>query len=282
MRELINFFIRHSKWFVFAIYFIASVVLLISNSPLHQNIYLTSANSISSTVYDTFGGISAYFNLKESNEALNSRNAELQADVASLQAQVDMLREQLISDTLTLTEALHPYDFIVAHVIKNSVMQPHNYITINKGSKDGIAPEMGVIDHRGVVGVVNVVGENSARIISLLNPHFRLSCRLRDNGNFGSLVWDGNDPRFATLEELPRHTVFHKGDTIVTSGYSAVFPPGIPVGIVETETHTPTENLFSLKIRLLTDFSTLDNVQVVVNYLVDELRALERDDTTDN
>lgn len=278
MRELFNFFIRHSNLFLFAAYIVASIVLLVTNNPAHQSLYLTSANAVSATFYNMSGNVSGYLNLRENNEDLNRRNAELQSEVTYLQNAIDLLREQLMNLELPLPEALRNYDFIVAHVIKNSVMKPHNYITINKGSEDGIRPEMGVIDQNGVVGVVGTVGPHSSRIISLLNPHFRLSCKIKGNDSFGSMVWDGKDPRYAVLEELPRHTVYHAGDTVVTSGYSAVFPPGIPVGIVEANSKSGNDNLFSLKIKLLTDFSTLDNVQVVINYMAEELSSIEEEE----
>jgi rod shape-determining protein MreC len=134
---------------------------------------------------------------------------------------------------------------------------------------------MGVIDQNGVVGIVNVVTEHHARVISLLNPNFRLSCKIKGNESFGSLVWDGNDPRYVVLEELPRHTKYQKGDTVITSGYSAVFPEGIPVGVVVSNNKGRNENFFALKVRLLSDFSTLNNVQVVLNNASEELRRLE-------
>lgn len=278
VRELLNFFIRNSKWFVFIILMVVSTILLVRSNPLHQSIYLTSANAVSSTVYEWSSNVTSYFNLREQNEALNRRNADLQSEILLLNKQVEYLREQVLQDTLTMIDVLQPYDFVVAHVVKNSVMAPHNYITLNKGSADGIRPEMGVIDQNGVVGVVNVVGEHSSRVISLLNPYFRLSCKIKGNDNFGSLVWDGNDPRYAILEDLPRHTVFNTGDTIITNGYSAVFPPGIPVGIVEGSADNGNDNFFSLRIRLMTDFTALDNVQVVINYLAEELKAIEAEE----
>lgn len=275
MREILNFFIRNSKWFVFAIYLIVSVILLVNSNPVHRSIYLTSANAVTSTVYEWAGNVTGYINLRDNNEELNRRNAELQAQVEMLKAETLFLREKILEESIVLPESLRNYSFIVAHVIKNSVTRPNNFMTINKGSLDGVAPEMGVINQNGVVGVVNVTGDHSARIISLLNPDFRLSCKIKGNDSFGSLVWDGEDPRYALLEELPRHTVYQPGDTIVTSGYSAVFPPDIPVGVIEKGDKYGTDNLFSLKVRLLTDFATLDNVQVVVNSMAEELQRLE-------
>lgn len=254
---------------------VVSTFLLVRNDPYHQNIYLTSANSVSSTIYGWTSNVTSYFNLRSNNEDLNERNAQLQLEVLALREQLLRAEEKGLLDSLNNDPSLQQFDFVTAHVINNSVMRPHNYMTINRGSNDGIAPEMGVLDQNGVVGVVNVVGPHSARVISLLNPHFRLSCKIKGNDSFGSLVWDGEDPRYAVIEELPRHTVFHQGDTIITSGYSAVFPAGIPVGIVEADNTSGNENFFSLKVRLLTDFTTLNNVQVVVNHLAAELRELE-------
>jgi hypothetical protein len=135
---------------------------------------------------------------------------------------------------------------------------------------------MGVIDQNGVVGIVNVVGPHAARIISLLNPHMRLSCKLRGSGFYGSLVWDGKSPRFAVLEELPKHITFHKGDTIVTSGYSAVFPEGIIVGTVEGLARDMSDSFVSLRIRLTTNFSQLSSVRVITNSMKEQIDALRR------
>ena len=112
----------------------------------------------------------------------------------------------------------------------------------------------------------------------MLNPNFRLSCKIKRSDNFGSLVWDGNDPSVALLEELPRHTVYTAGDTVVTSGYSAVFPPGLPVGEIIDDDTDHNQNFFTLRIRLFSDFSTLSTVQVVVNNYRDELLSLESAD----
>ena len=193
----------------------------------------------------------------------------------NLREQLDILHEKNFTDTMKVDSTMQHFEFIVAHVINNSVSKPYNYITINKGSNDGLKPEWGVIDQNGVVGIVSNVGPHTARVISLLNPNFRLSCKVKNSDGFGSLVWNGSDPTVALLEELPRHTIYHKGDTVVTSGYSAVFPPGIPVGRVISDNQNRKENFFTLKIKLFADFTTLSNVQVVVNNYRPELKALE-------
>ncbi len=257
-------------------------MLLFRDDPYRQHIYLTSAGRLATTAYKSANNVTSYFNLHSINEDLNRRNAELQSEISRLQERIELLSEQGYTDTLALDSGVMPFEFIVAHVINNSVSHPYNYITINKGSRDGIRPELGVVDHNGVVGIVSNVGQNSARVISLLNPHFRLSCKLKRTDYFGSLVWDGNSPEEAMLEELPRHTVFQAGDTIVTSGYSAVFPAGLPVGIVIDDNTDHNQNFFKLRVKLLTDFTTLGNVQVVVNNQADELKSLRAGEENDS
>lgn len=274
MRNLLDFFLRHSSWLVLIFYVCISCGLLFSSNPYQHHVYLTSASSVCSAVYGALSNVSSYFQLHEINEDLHSRNAALEMEVINLRNEVSSLK-LLVTDTTQVPEALNNYGFILAHVISNSVTQPNNYITINRGSLDGIEPEMGVIDQNGVVGIVNVVGPHSARIISLLNPDLRLSCKVKGNDSFGSLVWDRRDPYHAVLEEMPRHVQFNRGDTIITSGYSAVFPEGLIVGTIEEQIRDKNDNFFSLRINLSTDFSQLSTVRAIKNNLRDELKSLE-------
>ena len=281
MHELFTFFARNSKWFVFAVYVVLSIMLLVGGDPYHRHIYLTSANRVTASVYDFSNNATGYFNLRERNADLNRRNAELQSELLALRERIQLMAEQQCTDTMTLDSGMMPFRFVVANVINNSIARPFNYLTLNKGERDGVRPEMGVIDASGVVGIVSVVGPHSSRVISLLNPHFRLSCKLKRSDSFGSLVWDGRDPEVALLEELPRHTVYSPGDTVVTSGYSAVFPPGLPVGIVLDDDYNDHENFFTLKVKLLSDFTSLNNVQIVVSDISAKLKSLEAGEAED-
>ena len=274
MNNLLNFFVKHSAWFIFAFYVILSLVLLFKDNPFQQSVYLTSANRVSAAVYKAFNGVTSYFHLHDINESLQQRNAALEMEVIELREQLAGL--ELLSPDSLRQPALRQYTFVMAHVISNSIAQPNNYITIDRGHIDGISPEMGVIDQNGVVGIVNVVGPHAARVISLLNPHMRLSCKLRNSGFYGSLVWDGKSPQFAVLEELPKHLTYHKGDTIVTSGYSAVFPEGIIVGTVEGLARGMSDSFVSLRVRLTTNFSQLSNVRVITNSMKEQIDALRR------
>ncbi len=282
MNELFGFIVRHSKWLVFAFFVTISCTLLFNDDPYRRHVFMTSAGRMAATVYKGANNVTSYFDLREINGDLNRRNAELQAEIVRMQETIDRLREQNYTDTLALDSGVRHFDFIVAHVINNSISHPFNYLTINKGRSDGIKPELGVIDRNGVVGIVSTTGAHSARVISLLNPHFRLSCKIKRSDYFGSLVWDGANPSQALLEELPRHTVFEPGDTIVTSGYSAVFPSGLPVGVIIGADTDRNQNFFTLRVRLLADFTTLGNVQVVINNQAEEIRALSAGEENDS
>lgn len=277
MRNLINFFVRYSAWFVFVFYVVLSCILLFQKNPYQHHVYLTSAGAVTSAVYDVSSNVTGYINLRDINEDLQRRNATLEAEAVALHQQVRQLRQQLLQDSLRGLDTLGRFDFIIASVINNSVIHPYNYITLDKGRADGLKPDMGVMDQNGVVGVVNVVSERHSRVISLLNPNFRLLCKLRGNDAFGSLVWDGKRPSEAILEDLPKQVKFGEGDTIVTSGYSAMFPEGIPVGVIMGATRGKDDNFNTLRIKLLTDFTTLSTVKVISNRDIADIRAVETD-----
>ncbi|MCM1033134.1 MAG: rod shape-determining protein MreC [Odoribacter sp.] len=282
MKDLVEFLRRYSKWVVFIIYVVLSCVLLSGSDPFRRHLWLTSASAVSGTIYDAGNSVTSYFNLRETNDDLNRRNAQLEAEVVNLREQMESLQLKGFTDTMPTPDGVQHFDFIVANVINNSTHHPYNYITINKGTADGVRAEFGVIDHSGVVGTVSVAGEHYSRVISLLNPNFRLSCKIKNSEHFGSLVWNGDDPAVALLEELPRHTVFNTGDTVVTSGYSAVFPAGIPVGIIIDDADNHKENFFTLQVKLFADFSRLSNVQVVVNNMRQEIMDVENNPLDNN
>ncbi len=278
MRNLLNFFLRYSSWFVFLFYALLSCYLLFTRNPYQHHVYLTSANAVASGIYEVTGNVTSYVGLRDINDDLQRRNAALEAEVVMLRAQNKHLRQDILQDSLRSLDSVGRFEFVIASVINNSVIRPYNYITIDKGTADGLAPEMGVMDQNGVVGVTNVVGKHHSRIISLLNPNFRLSCKLRGNSAFGSLVWDGRNPSEALLEELPKQVRFHKGDTIITSGYSAMFPEGIPVGTVIGSTRGEDDNFHTLRIRLLTDFTTLSTVKVISNRDIVDIKEVEAEE----
>lgn len=284
MRNLLNFIIKYNTWFVFLFYvFISCTLLFNGGNHYQQSVYLTSANSVSSSIYGLTNSVSGYFNLREINNVLQQRNASLENEVLNLRNQLQYYVTMIDSGSQNCTELhTHRFDYVIASVINNSVHRPKNYFTINKGSKDGIRPGMGVVDQNGVVGIVNVVGSNSSRIISLLNTTQHFSVKIKDTNYIGSLTWHEGNPDIAYIEEMAQHMTFNVGDTIVTSGFSTTFPEGIPVGTVLSRVRTSDENFFTLKIKLSSDFPQLSIVRVIKDDFKEELDSLQRYDAINN
>lgn len=276
MKALVEFLVRHGSWFTFLLFAIISCVMLFRGNPYQQHVYMTSAGAMARGVYSTAGAVTGYFHLRGINEDLQQRNAQLEMEVINLRTALRRAVERIPSDSLPMDSMLSQYGFIMAHVINNSIVRSNNFITIDKGELDGVRPDMGVVDQNGIVGIVNVTGPHTARLISVLSA-VRLACKVKGSNAFGSLVWDGRSPRRAVLEELPRHVEFALGDTVVTSGYSVVFPEGIPVGKVIGQSRDSDDNFYSLQVELFTDFATLSTVRVIKNFQKDEIEAVEQD-----
>lgn len=277
---MLDFLLRKKHWFLFIVFEVISIVLVYQNNSYQRSVLINSGNIVSGYLGSIYGDITSYFNLKEVNRSLQKANGEMEMKILELQEQLDVMQADTVIFHGAVCDSIHnfPYQFIMAEVANNSFVQLSNYITLNKGRVDGISPDMGVVSDRGVVGVVSQVSDHFAVVIPLLNPKSRLSCKVfGNNNNFGYLTWDGRDASYATLEELPKHSEFNKGDTIVTSGYSAIFPPGLIVGTIEEFYTGHDDNFYSLKVRLATSFQTLQHVRVIRNFRQEEQINLERE-----
>jgi rod shape-determining protein MreC len=238
----------------------------------------SSANVVTGQIMSVSSSVVSFFNLRDENRQLSDRNKLLELKILSLQRQLETMRADAWSnDDIQIDSLADSYEYIAANVVNNSVTHLLNYITINKGSKDGIEPDMGVISTYGVVGIVRTVNKRFSVIIPLLNPKWGLSCKLLNSNFYGTLVWNGRDTQHANLEELPTHAEFHEGDTVVTSGFSAIFPPGIMVGTVEKSDISASSGFYSLNVKLATNFHNLSTVWIVKNYFQKEQWALERE-----
>lgn len=277
MRNLFLFLIKHSPWLVFLFYALISLVLLLRFNPYHQSVYLSSANRMVGEIYAQTDNITGYFNLRDINYDLLERNGHLEMELLRLRSELKKAQGMKLLERTETDSALYNYDFTIAHVVNNSFTSANNYITLDKGSKDSISTEMGVVDQNGIVGIVSVVSDNFSVAISLLNPKLRLSCKVKGTDYFGSLMWDGKDSRYVILEELPRHVKFVIGDTIVTSGYSSVFPEGVIVGTVREYMTQKDDNFYALKVELSTDFSQLSDVRIIRNQKQKEQLEIEKE-----
>lgn len=277
MRNLLNFLIRYSTWFVFTFYVLISVVLLVLGNRYRQSVYLSSANVVSGSIYNGTSQVTGYFHLKSINESLQASNAQLQNEVLNLKNEIDQYKV-LLSDTLKPHPSKDRYDYIAAAVINNNTRHPKNYFTIDRGSLDGVDRGMGVVDQNGVVGIVNVTGPHMARVISLLNETQHFSVKLKDTSYVGSLNWKGEDATIAYVEEIPRHVEYQIGDTVVTSGYSTTFPEGIPVGTILNRVRSQDDSFFTFKVRLMPDFRALSTVRVIKDIYKQEIDSLSNFD----
>lgn len=268
---------RFGPWLMWAAYSFIAAYLLFFTNPFQHQAFLTSAGAVSSTLYGATSGITSYFSLKDINQDLQHRNAALESEVMRLNERIAGYRRAEIGVKMDLDSSLMRYDFVMADVINTTTGKSNNYATLQKGSLSGIAPEMGVVDQNGVVGIVNVVTPHTSRIITLLNPNMRLSCKLLGKAQVGSLVWDGKNPHEAVLEELPRHAAYNPGDTVITSGFSTAFPVGVKVGTVIGPDPADNGNFLALRVRLFADFTTLSTVRVVIDRLKGEIEHVEKE-----
>lgn len=211
-----------------------------------------------------------YFNLREINETLAAENNALRNSLEQSGTKKDTLFFS-VTDTIYRQQ----YQYTAAEVINNSVNKQKNFFTINKGSRQGMKVDMAITSGDGVAGVIVGCSDNYSLVRSLLNIDFRLSARIRSNGYFGSLNWDGRDYSHAILSEIPQHVLVNEGDTIETTGYSAIFPEGIVVGNVSDFEKTGGD-FYKIRVTLNTDFKKLHFVNVIGNMKKTEQEQLEK------
>lgn len=272
MRRLLAFLIRYHYWFFFIILEVASLLLLFRYNRYQQSVLLTSANGVVGAVYQVQRITSEYLDLKQINEELLQRNMELERRAVYAESKY----KDLIADSLYhIPSDDEIFTTIGARVINNTLHKLDNFITLNRGRSSGIKEDMGVLDAQGVVGIVYKVSDHYSLVISLLNSQMNLSCKIKGTDYFGYLHWEGDDPQAAYLKDLPRHAEFTLGDTIITSGYSTVFPEGLMVGTVDDITDSNDGLSFLLKVKLASNFGALRNVTVIAASEKEERNNLE-------
>ncbi len=263
MRNLLDFLSRHNHWFVFVILEVLSLVLLFHYNSYQGSVWFSSANSVAGKVYEWNSAVGQYFSLTDVNRKLTERNLYLEREV-------EMLHEQLMKTGVDSTQiekmqssVMRGYETIPAKVVSSSLDKANNFITIDRGSADGVKKDMGVVCGTGVVGIVYLTSEHYSVIIPVLSAQSNISCTIRGRGYFGYLHWNGGSPETAYVDDIPRHAHFKLGDYVVTSGYSSVFPPGIIVGRIKHVYNSENGLSYRLNVTLSTDFSRLRDVCVI-------------------
>lgn len=260
MHNLFKFISRYSNFLVFILLEVVAFLLIVRNSQYPQSSVLSSANRIVAWSYGVVNDVTGYFGLRRQNAELAKENVVLRNRLNEL----ENMAENIEMDSL-YRFAQYDLRYIPAKVVQITIGQQHNYMTINRGARDSVHIGMGVRNQEGVVGIVRTVGAKYSVVQPVINTRTNLSCRFAKNDYIGTLEWDGRDPRFAQLTDVATHIQVNRGDTIVTSGLSPIFPSDIPVGIVEDAELPEGESYYRITVRLSTNFRRLKYVEVIEN-----------------
>jgi rod shape-determining protein MreC len=251
---------------------IFSFYLIYRNKKYNQAAYVNVANTASGKLYKTYESGRDYLYLRRINDSLVVENARLRERLpeSRYNTKLDSLR---LEDTVG--KIIQHFVYVAARVIRNSVNQPSNLIYLDKGRLQGITRQMGVINANGIVGQVISITDNYSAAMSVLSKDFKVSAKLKKNEYFGNLHWDGMNSVTATLEEIPKHVSVQVGDTIVTSGFSELFPKNIMIGIVRKVKAAPDKNFLDITVTLSTDFGNLSYVYIIKNLKRNEVYKLD-------
>lgn len=274
MKNLWLFLVKYNAFFWFVLFFAFSIFLVVQNNNYQRSSFVNSSNVIIGSFYGNVNSWKEYLSLRTTNEQLTNENALLRQQLQNITS------SDSTKDSINIVDSIDDsrYDFLVASVVNNSVNQKSNYLTINKGSIDGIEKDMGVITSNGVVGTVLNVSAHFSTIKSLLHPDSKISVTLDSTGTaFGSLVWGNNqDPRYAMVRDIPNHVKVYVGQPVFTSGYSTKFPKGIKIGhIVQTDL-TSGESFKDIRVLLTTNFINLNHIYIVKDKMAIEKLELEK------
>ena len=269
MKEIIKLILKYHFTIIFILLEIVSFSLIIRHNEYQRAIFSESASTLFGNVSSTITSIKDYFRLKEMNESLANENILLKNRLE----EYELLRDTIIHGTV-VQDSIPVYEYIGAKQVNATYNRTKNYITLNRGRKNGLQKEMAVCTPEGIVGLIQDLSDHFAVVIPLINVDSRISAKIKKNNYYGSLQWDGNDYAYSYLNDIPYHVEVNAGDTIVTSGLSKIFPEGIVVGYVET-VDKETANFLKIKVKLAVDFKRINHVYVILNNKKNEQTSLE-------
>ena len=269
MQQILFFLIRNKNFLLFFVLFLISFALTLQSHSFHKNKFINSSNFISGGIYSIKSNISGYFNLKKENQLLIDENIRFRKYVESLQGLES--NSKIDSTTLPLK-----YQFVSASVINNSYYKSNNSLTLNKGIKDEVKIDLGVISSKGLVGIIENVSSNYSTVQSILNTKSQINAMLKNSNHFGSLVWDTKHPNIVQLIDIPRLAPVVVGDTVITGGMSTIFPKGILIGVIKDFYINQDKNSYTLNINLFNDMTNLEHVYIIDNLDSEEINLLEK------
>ncbi len=272
MQQIINFIIRYKNFLLYIFLMIISMTFTIQSHSYHQSRFFNSSNWLTGNILETSNNVSTYFGLDAENQKLLNENKRLR----------DLLFNMGETDTTALDSIQRRYTIATGRVIKNSFAQPRNYLTIDKGEKDSIKGDMGVITSKGILGIIENTSNHFATVQSILNERSNINAKIKNTDHFGSLVWDMKRYDVVQLIDIPRLVKLTVGDTIVTGGMSSIFPEGIPVGTIRKFDLNSSNSFYSIDVALFNDMTNIKNVYIVNNELREEIKELENQTRTDD
>ena len=272
MKNLLRFILQNHVLILFLVLEIFSFVLIFNYNNYQKVKFLNTSSRFTGRVYDSYSKAENYFRLPSVNRELAAENARLR-ELLGINPGIIRIPDSLLQKG---NDEHLKYAYISARIISNSVNQQQNYLTLDKGSEDGIRPDMGIISAGGVAGIITNVSPSYSTGLSLLNTRWNVSAKLAKNNYFGSLVWDGKNYREALLNEIPFHVDVALGDTIVTSGFSSFFPEGITLGTVESFAKPGGDSFYTIRVKLSVDFKSLSYVEVIENNKKAEIDAINK------
>ncbi|MSQ79498.1 MAG: rod shape-determining protein MreC [Flavobacteriaceae bacterium] len=270
MRNLLIFLQRYYIFILFITLESIGFSMLVSHNNIQQATMVNASNALVGKFYESVSGLTDYFKLGQVNDQLQQENAMYR--MGQLSSFYDNGAVKIVRVDSNLGQQ---FTYMAAKVLNNSVTMRNNYLTLNRGSIHGVKKQMGVVSPSGLVGVVMNVSPHYCTVLSMLNKNSHISAKIIENNYFGSLEWNGDDPRNATLKDINKHVEVKLGQTVVTSSYSTVFPEGIPIGKIQKVGFDPGGNFYELKVKLSTDFSSLSSVYIITNLMKDEIDLLE-------
>ena len=271
MRSLIRFFQRHFMLFVFLLLEGIAIFMLLQNNAIHRVAFVRATNVVSGSIYEQINKWSDYLHLREQNRQLQDENAKLRNMLPEAFYTIDS------SPAFYADSGIHRrYAYLSAKVVNKTVNKQFNFLTLDRGRKQGVAENMAVVGAEGIVGVVYSVSEHFATVMPVINRNFRVSVKFKKNNHFGSLSWDGRSYRYATLNEIGLHVPVENGDTLVVSGLSDSFPEGIPVGVVNN-VEQKDGSFYTIEVLLATDFRKLNFVTIVEDLMKTEIQEVEQE-----
>ena len=269
MKEIIKLILKYHFTIIFILLEIVSFSLIIRHNEYQRAIFSESASTLFGNISSTITSIKDYFRLKEMNESLANENILLKNRLEKY----EFLRDTIIHGTV-VQDSIPVYEYIGAKQVNATYNRTKNYITLNRGRKNGLQKEMAVCTPEGIVGLIQDLSDHFAVVIPLINVDARISAKIKKNNYYGSLQWDGSDYAYSYLNDIPYHVEVNAGDTIVTSGLSKIFPEGIVVGYVESVDKV-TANFLKIKVKLAVDFKRINHVYVILNNKKNEQTSLE-------